>query len=238
MISKNEREVSMNGKALQKIGYGVYVISSRQGDRMNGQIANTAFQVTSSPETIAISINKQNFTHELIQGSKVFSVSVLGKTAPMTLIGRFGFKSGRDEDKFSGVQFKTGATGSPYLLEHTASYIEGEVINEMDCGTHTVFLGKVVDADVLSDAEPMTYAYYHEIKGGKSPAAAPTYQPDDTPVPQSERYTCSICGYVYDPQKGDPDNNIEAGTDFADISARWLCPICQAPKEKFAASAQ
>jgi len=226
----------MNGKALQKIGYGVYVISSKLGDKINGQIANTAFQVTSDPETIAISINKQNFTHELIQGSKVFSVSVLGKTAPMTLIGRFGFKSGRAEDKFSGVQFNIGTTGAPYLLEETVSYFEARVIKEMDCGTHTIFLGEVVDGDVLSNGEPMTYAYYHEIKGGKSPATAPTYQKDDAASSshQSVRYTCSVCGYVYDPQKGDPDNGVAAGTDFANISASWLCPICQAHKEKFA----
>ena len=228
----------MNGKALQKIGYGVYVISSKLGDKINGQIANTAFQVTSDPGTIAISINKQNLTHEFIQGSKVFSVSILGKTAPMTLIGRFGFKSGRDEDKFSGIQFKTGTTGVPYLLEETVSYIEAEVIKEMDCGTHTIFLGVVVGGDVLSDAEPMTYAYYHEIKGGKSPATAPTYQKDDTPSSsrQSVRHTCSICGYVYDPQNGDPDNGVAAGTDFTDIPDQWFCPICHAPKEKFATS--
>ena len=228
----------MNGKALQKIGYGVYVISSKLENRMNGQIANTAFQVTSAPETIAISINKQNYTHELIQRSKVFSVSILSKTAPMTLIGHFGFKSGRDEDKFSGISFKTGVTGSPYLLEHTVSYIEAEVIQEMDCGTHTIFLGKAISGDVLSDVEPMTYAYYHEIKGGKSPATAPTYQNDDTSTPlrQSLHYTCSICGYVYDPQKGDPDNGVTAGTNFTDISNSWFCPICHASKEKFVES--
>jgi flavin reductase (DIM6/NTAB) family NADH-FMN oxidoreductase RutF/rubredoxin len=225
----------MNGQALQKIGYGVYVISSRREGRVNGQIANTAFQVTSAPETIAISINKQNFTHELIQESKVFAVSVLGKTAPMTLIGRFGFKSGRDEDKFPGIQSKTGVTGAPYLLEHTVSYIEAEVIQEMDCGTHTVFLGRVVDGDILSPVEPMTYAYYHEIKGGKSPATAPVYQKDDTLASsrQSARYTCSLCGYVYDPQNGDPDNGVTAGTDFAGIAGSWLCPVCRAPKENF-----
>lgn len=227
----------MNGKALQKIGYGVYVISSKSGDKINGQIANTAFQVTSDPETIAISINKQNLTHEFIQASRVFSVSILAKTAPMTLIGRFGFKSGRAEDKFSGVQFKTGATGAPYLLEETVSYIEAEVIKEMDCGTHTVFLGVAVGGDVLSNAEPMSYAYYHEIKGGKSPATAPTYQPDDSAPssPPSARYTCPICGYVYDPRKGDPDNGIAAGTEFTAIPEQWFCPICRASKEKFVA---
>jgi len=227
----------MNGKALQKIGYGVYVVSSKLGEKKNGQIANTAFQVTSDPATIAVSINKQNFTHGLIWKSKVFSVSVLSKTAPMTLIGNFGFKSGRTEDKFSGINFKEGVTGAPYLVEETVSWIEAEVINEMDCGTHTIFLGKAVGGDVLSDAEPMTYAYYHEVKGGKSPVTAPTYQRDDAAASQQAvRYTCTVCGYSYDPQSGDPEEGIAAGTAFSDIPDTWFCPVCRGSKKRFVTS--
>ncbi|HOO42029.1 MAG TPA: flavin reductase, partial [Syntrophales bacterium] len=197
----------MNTKAFQKIGYGVYIICSKSGDRINGQIANTAFQVTSDPPTIAISINKLNLTHEFIKSSKVFSVSVLARTAPMTLIGQFGFKCGRDVNKFEGIHYKIGTTGAPIVLEQTLSYIEAKVVKEMDCGTHTIFLGEVVDGDVLADGEPMTYAYYHEVKGGKSPKTAPTYVKEEAsqPVENKIRFVCSVCGYIYDPAKGDPD---------------------------------
>ncbi len=90
----------MNMRAVQKMCYGVYIISSKKDDKINGQIANTAFQITSEPATVAISINKQNLTHEYIEASKVFTISILSKDAPMTLIGNFGFKSGRDINKF------------------------------------------------------------------------------------------------------------------------------------------
>jgi flavin reductase (DIM6/NTAB) family NADH-FMN oxidoreductase RutF/rubredoxin len=227
----------MNTKAFQKIGYGVYIICSKSGDRINGQIANTAFQVTSDPPTIAISINKLNLTHEFIKSSKVFSVSVLARTAPMTLIGQFGFKCGRDVNKFEGIHYKIGTTGAPIVLEQTLSYIEAKVVKEMDCGTHTIFLGEVVDGDVLADGEPMTYAYYHEVKGGKSPKTAPTYVKEEAsqPVENKIRFVCSVCGYIYDPAKGDPDNGVAPGTSFEEIPDSWTCPICGASKEEFTA---
>jgi len=227
----------MNTKAFQKIGYGVYIICSKADGRINGQIANTAFQVTSDPPTIAISINKLNLTHEFIKSSKVFSVSILAKTAPMTLIGQFGFKCGRDVNKFEGIHHKIGVTGAPIVLEQTVSYIEAKVVNEMDCGTHTIFLGEVVDGDVLADGEPMTYAYYHEVKGGKSPKTAPTYVKEEAsqPVENKIRFVCSVCGYIYDPAKGDPDNGVAPGTSFEAIPDSWTCPICGASKKEFTA---
>jgi len=113
------------------------------------------------------------------------------------------------------------------------------VIGEMDCGTHTLFLGEVVECDILdSTAEPMTYAYYHKIKGGKSPKNAPTYQKEPPPQPppsaeRAARYTCTICGYIYDPEKGDPDGKIKPGTRFEDLPGEWVCPVCGAQKDKF-----
>ena len=114
----------MNMKAMQKICYGLYIISSKKDGKLNGQIANTAFQITSEPPTMAISINKQNLTHEYIQESKVFALSILSNEAPMTLIGNFGFKSGRDIDKLKDVKFKAGVTGAPIVLEYTVGYLE------------------------------------------------------------------------------------------------------------------
>ena len=165
----------MNLKALHKISYGLYVVTSRKGDNFNGQIANTIFQITSEPATIAASINKQNFTHEFIRESSVFVVSVLSKNTPLKFIGHFGFKSGRDIDKFKGTNYKVGRTGAPIVLDHAVAYLEAEVIKEVDAGTHTIFIGKVVDAEILTNEEPMTYAYYHLIKRGVTPKAAPTY---------------------------------------------------------------
>lgn len=230
----------MNLKAIQKICYGVYVVSSRKDGKINGQIANTAFQITSEPPTMAISINKQNLTHEFINESRVFTISILSKEAPMTLIGQFGFKSGRDIDKFANTQYRLGTTGAPIVTENTAGYLECEVMGSTDVGTHTIFIGRVVNCDVLSDAEPMTYAYYHEIKGGKSPKTAPTYikeehkeAPAQATQATAAKYTCNVCGYVYDPAEGDPEHNIKPGTAFEDLPDDWTCPICNAPKSEF-----
>lgn len=165
----------MEPKTFYKLGYGLYVVSSKKDKRFNGQIATTVFQITSKPPTIAVSINKKNLTHNFILESKLFTVSILSTETPMKFIGRFGFKSGREIDKFEGVDYQVGVTGTPIVLENSIGYLETEVINTLDVGTHVVFVGKVVDAQILKDGEPMTYAYYHEVKGGKAPKAAPIY---------------------------------------------------------------
>ncbi|MCX5812029.1 MAG: flavin reductase [Proteobacteria bacterium] len=226
----------MNLKAIQKICYGMYIVGSKKEGKLNGQIANTAFQITSEPPTIAISINKLNLTHECIMESKIFAISILSNEAPMTLIGNFGFKSGRDIDKFKDVKFKTGLTGAPIVLEYSAGYLECEVIGVTDVGTHSIFIGKVVDCDTLSDGEPMTYAYYHQIKGGKSPKTAPTYVKEEEPGEKpaiAGKYKCNVCGYVYDPANGDTDAGIKPGTAFEKLPENWVCPVCGASKSEF-----
>lgn len=165
----------MEPETFHKLSYGMYIVSSKKDKRFNGQIANTVFQITSKPPTIAVSINKDNLTHDFILESKLFSVSILSIETPMKFIGRFGFKSGREIDKFENIDYKIGTTGTPIVLENSIGYLEAEVINTRDEGTHVVFVGKVVDAQILKDGKPMTYAYYREIKGGKAPKAAPTY---------------------------------------------------------------
>ncbi|MBU4190088.1 MAG: flavin reductase family protein, partial [Candidatus Thermoplasmatota archaeon] len=117
----------MNTKALYKVSYGMYVISSIMDEKINGQIANTVFQVTSEPPAVAVSINKQNLTHKYIQESKVFTVSILSKETPMKFIGHFGFKSGRELDKFKETDYKVGVTGAPVVLENIIGYLEAEV---------------------------------------------------------------------------------------------------------------
>ena len=158
------------------LSYGLYIVASKDEGRINGQVVNTVIQVTSEPPRIAVIINKKNYTHELIVKSKVFSVSVLEESAPMPFFGPFGFKSGRDFDKLSNVSFKEGITGCPLITEHALSVLEAEVIDLIDLGTHTVFIGNVLSSEILKTGTPLTYQYYHRVLKGKSPPNAPTYQ--------------------------------------------------------------
>lgn len=227
----------MNRAALHKITYGLYIISSGQDGKFNGQIANTLFQVTSNPATIAISINKENYTHELIKLSRKFSVSILAQSAPLPFIGPFGFKCGREVNKLQDVKTKTGQTGVPIILDYSVGYLEAELMSELDCGSHTIFVGRVVDADVTGNEDPMTYDYYQKVKGGKASKNAPTYLKEEPAAKQEQAaaasYVCSVCGYVYDPAKGDPDGGVAPGTRFEDIPDSWVCPVCGAAKADF-----
>lgn len=165
----------MGIEAFRKLSYGLYVVSSLKDSHINGQIANALFQVTSNPPTVAVSINKENLTHSYIQSSRKFSISILSQNTPMTFIGLFGFRSGKTINKFEGVNYKSGRTGVPVVLQHAIAYIEAEVTGELDCGTHTIFVGLVIDGHILNDEPPLTYDYYRDIKKGKSPKNAPTY---------------------------------------------------------------
>jgi len=223
----------MNPKALYKLGYGLYVVSSKKGDRLNGQIANTVFQITSEPPTIAVSINKSNLTHEFIKESRVFVASVLSQDTPLSFIGHFGFKSGRDIDKLEGINYKIGETQAPIVTDNTLAYLEVSVTQEVDVGTHTIFIGGLVWADVLKEGEPMTYAYYHQVKRGTTPKTAPSYIAEKKEAPKMAKYRCTVCGYIYDPELGDPDGGIAPGTPFEEIPDEWVCPVCGAAKSDF-----
>ena len=222
----------MDTKTLHQVSYGMYVVASVKGDKFNGQISNTVFQITSEPPTVAVSINKQNLTHEFIRDSRVFAASILSQDTPLSFIGNFGFKSGRDIDKLAQVSYKTGKTGAPIVLDHTLGYLEVRVINEVDVGTHTIFTGNVVEAETLRSGEPMTYAYYHIVKRGTAPKTAPTYIKEEE-VKKMAKYRCTVCGYIYDPEKGDPDGGIAPGTPFEEIPDDWVCPVCGAAKSDF-----
>lgn len=228
----------MDRKALHKISYGLYVICSKNNGKINGQIANSLFQVTSEPPAIAVSINKQNLTHEYIEKSKCFTVSVLSENTPMSFIGNFGFKSGRDIDKFKDIDYKLGKDKVPIVTDNALACIEAKVIDKVDVDTHTIFVGKVKDAEVFSEDKPITYEYYHKVKGGFSPKAAPTYssmvdKESKKEEEKMDKYICKVCGYVYDPEKGDPDNRIAPGMKFEDLPDDWVCPVCGASKEAF-----
>lgn len=169
----------MNLDALTKLSYGLYIVSSKKDDKINGQIANTVFQITAEPIQIAIAINKQNLTHEYIENSGLFCVSVLTEEATFKFIGQFGFKSGRNINKFEGVNYKLSSNELPIILDYTCAYIECKVVGSYDAGTHTIFVGEVIDADLISDKKPMTYDYYHKEVKGKTPKSASTYIPKE-----------------------------------------------------------
>jgi flavin reductase (DIM6/NTAB) family NADH-FMN oxidoreductase RutF/rubredoxin len=224
----------MNTRALFKLSYGVYVVCSKDGDKINGQIANTVIQVASEPPVIAVAINKNNLTHEYITKSGVFTASILAQDTPLSFIGTFGFKSGRDINKFEGVTYKTGETGAPIVTDHTLAYLEAKVIGKIDVATHTVFIGELVGAEIIKEGESMTYAYYHEVKRGSTPKSAPSYVDVKKEVkPVMSKYECNICGYVYDPELGDPDSKIPPGTPFDKLPDDWVCPVCGADKSEF-----
>jgi len=227
----------MNLRALYKIGYGMYIVSSKNKDgKFNGQIANTVFQVTAEPPKIAVCLNKNNLTTEYVKESRIFIVSVLKKETPLEFIGRFGFKSGRNIDKFENLNYKTSNLGLPIILDNSSAYVEAKVVDSVDVGTHILFIGEVVDADILSEGETMTYEFYHLVKKGKSPKTAPTYIKEETKQKGEvimKKYECKVCGYIYDPQKGDPENGIKPGTPFEQLPEDWVCPVCGAGKDEF-----
>jgi flavin reductase (DIM6/NTAB) family NADH-FMN oxidoreductase RutF len=165
----------MNLSALYKLGYGMYIVGSHKGDKLNAQVANTVFQITSEPPTVAVSINQSNLTHDYIKASKVFSASILCQAAPLPFIGGFGFKSGRDVNKLKDINYKIGQTGAPVVLDHATAYLEAEVVQDVDVGTHTIFIGRIVAAEVLTEDTCMTYDYYHQVKKGTTPKTAPSY---------------------------------------------------------------
>jgi len=163
----------MNKNAFRQMSYGVYVISTWDKGRETGCTANSAMQITSDPATIAVSINHDNYTNQCIQDTGKFAISILGENSDPGIIGAFGFYSGKDTDKFAKVEQVT-KNYMPVVADACA-YVVCEVIDKMETSSHTVFLGKVLDADVLKQDDPMTYAYYHKVIKGKSPKNAPTY---------------------------------------------------------------
>ena len=210
----------MDKKVLRNLSYGVYVVTSKDIDRNVGCIANSIMQVTSNPSVIAVSINHDNYTNKVIKENNKFGVSILKETTDAKIIGTFGYKSSKDNDKFDGINFKE--ISEIPVLENTCGYMVCKVIDTMETSTHTIFLGEVIEADDYSTENAMTYKYYHENLKGSSPKNAPTYE--ETSISQVDKdskkskWKCSICGYIYEAD--------ELPDDFK-------CPICGAGKEYF-----
>lgn len=226
----------MNPNVLRNLSYGVYVISTLDKERPTGCIANSAMQITSEPVTVALSMNHDNYTNSCIKASGVFAVSILSNESDPGLIGRFGFQSGKEINKFDGLSYETKA-GLPIVTD-SCGYMTFKVIDSLETSSHTIFIGEMTDGDVISTDEAMTYAYYHKVVKGKSPKNAPTYIPSldgDDAVTQTasvdaaapaagkkEIYKCSVCGYIYD---GD--------IPFEELPDDYVCPICKQPKSVF-----
>lgn len=165
----------INLESLFKLSYSMCIVSSKKNGRYNGCILNTVFQLTPEPPMVAISLNNQSLTNEYINDSGVFAVSILSEDTPMPLIGRFGFRSGREIDKFEKLAYKTGVTGAPVITDHTVAFLEAAVTNSINVESHTLFIAKIAACETLRDSEPMTYNYYRDIKHGKTPKTAATY---------------------------------------------------------------
>lgn len=192
----------MNQKAMFKIGYGLYVLTAKDGAKDNGCIINTAMQVTSTPNRISITVNKQNYTHDMIVKTGVFNVSILSEKATFDIFRHFGFQSGRDVDKFERFEnAKRSENGIYYVTGDTNAYISGKVINQMDLGTHTMFLADVTDAEVLAEVPTTSYDYYQK-----------NIKPKPETPKKVKGYVCKICGYIYE---GDP------------LPDDFICPICK-----------
>ena len=211
----------INKNAFRNMSYGVYVVSTLDGERPTGCVANSAMQITSEPATIAVSINHDNYTNACIKKIGKFAISILTEQSDPGLIGTFGFKSGKDVNKFDGVEavVKEGLS----VVADACSYLVCKVIDKMETATHTVFLGEVIAADVLKEEEPMTYAYYHKVVKGKSPKNAPTYiAEEEETVQKEEKWVCGICGYEY---RGE--------IPFEEVPEQFVCPVCKQPKSVF-----
>jgi len=232
----------MNIEAFFKITYGLYIIATKDGNKLNGYIANTAFQVTAEPAQIAISCSKNNYTCELIKHSQCFSISILNQDAKAETIGLFGYKSGKELNKFENINYITATSGAPIVTEDCIAWFDCKVNKMVDVDSHILFIASIENYNLIDkSATPLTYAYYHQVKKGLAPKNAPTYidkeklKKETTSTPQHKKYKCLACGYIYDPEIGDESASIPPGTSFEDLPDDWTCPTCGSPKEMFEA---
>lgn len=200
----------MNKKAMHNLSYGLFVLTTRIGEKDNGCIINTAAQVTSSPNWISITVNKDNLTHDMIRCSGAFNLSVLSEKAGFEIFRHFGFQSGRTADKFEGyTACKRSANGLCYITGGTNAFFSARVEQTIDLGTHTMFIASVEDMEVLSADPSATYAYYQ---------ASIKPKPEQKGSQEKTVWRCTVCGYVYEGE--------ELPSDF-------VCPLCRHPASDF-----
>lgn len=166
----------MDEKALYKVTYGLYVVSAQAEGQRSGCLVNTLQQVTAEPVRLSVAVSKDNFTCQLMEKAGRFAAVALDQRATFQFIGRFGFRTGRDLDKFEGISFAQDNAGMPYPLEAVCAHYSCKVEKTVDLGTHMVFIGVAEESEILSEEEPLTYAYYRNVIKGKTPKNAPSYQ--------------------------------------------------------------
>ncbi len=197
----------VDNSAMYKLSYGLFVLTACENGVDNGCITNTAIQVTSSPNRVAVAVNKKNYTHDMIVSTRKFNVSILTERAPFSLFERFGFKSGRDVNKFADFgDVERSENGLVYLTKYTNAFISAEVVEMVDCGTHTLFIANTVEAKVLSAEPSVTYEYYFEHIKPKPETA------------KKKGFVCKVCGYVYEGEELPED---------------YVCPLCGHGAEDF-----
>lgn len=152
----------MDNNVMFKISYGLYVLTAKDGKKLNGCIINTLEQVTTTPNKVTIAVNKGNFTHDMIIKTGEFNISILSENATFDIFKHFGFQSGRDVDKFASYPKEISANGLPYIAEGSNAFLSGKVLTTVDLGTHTLFIADVTDGKVLNDVPSATYDYYHK----------------------------------------------------------------------------
>lgn len=200
----------MDKKAMYNLSYGLFVLTARADGRDSGCIINTAGQVTSSPNRISITVNKDNFTHDLVRDSGRFNISILSEKASFDIFKHFGFQSGRDVDKFEGYQAcRRSENGLYYITEGTNAYISATVEQAIDLGSHTMFIASVDDMDVLSSEPSATYAYYQSSIKPK---------PEQSASQGKTVWRCTVCGYIYEGEE---------------LPADFICPLCKHPASDF-----
>lgn len=200
----------MNKKAMYKLTYGLFVLTSGRDGKDSGCIINTAGQVTSEPNRISIAVNKANFTHDLVKDSGKFNLSILSEKAGFDTFRHFGFQSGREVDKFSGyTDCERSQNGLYYVTAGTNAYISATVEQAVDLGSHTLFIAAVDDMEVLSDEPSASYAYYQSSIKPK---------PEKTASGGKTVWRCSVCGYIYEGEE---------------LPADFICPLCKHPASDF-----
>ena len=215
----------MNTFALTKLSYGMYILTTLDGDKPVGCTINTSTQITSTPTTIMISVNKSNYTNECIKKHGKFALSILLEKSDPTLIGGFGFRSSRDNNKFENVDYEM-KEGLP-VIKAANAYLICKVVDSLEVHTHTIFIGELLDAEILdNEANSMTYAYYHNVIKGKTPPKASTANAYEKQEEKKEEvkavYKCKTCGFEY-----------KGTVPFEDLPSDWVCPICGEPKSNF-----
>ncbi|WP_297646520.1 flavin reductase [uncultured Treponema sp.] len=197
----------MDSKAMFNLSYGLFILTAKDGEKDNGCIVNTVGQVTSQPNRISLTVNKSNYTHDMILKTKEFNVSVLAENSKFGTYKHWGFQSGRNTDKLESISFKRSANGLVYIAEETNAFLSAKVVSTLDLGTHTLFIADVTDGEVLSQVPSATYSFYQN-----------NIKPKPASTEKKKGFICTVCGYIYEGETL-PDD--------------FICPVCKHPASDF-----